>query len=256
MKRFSKIILLLILLLSPINLRAITNLKKVCEATSQYYSHSTHRTVDSYYPFIQAAEKVSKMFPGYPGCKDSKDLALQFYQVGMLETSLKRDMVVCNVPGMHYPNGTINTFSVDFSWIGLNENSVRMTYDVAMAIQNHYPIPRKIGKWSANKRFLKLIKAVKIPKDIKLKKIDLNIAVDAKRQYNKLKLTNSNPYKIKKLIKTLKYTEETQDDLQSALIYRAIEELDRSSMHMNCLMKNYPKSKMGLYNYLKSKDIK
>ncbi len=260
MKTLKMISMLLFLFCSP--LVAEVSSKEVtqefrwqmCKETSLYYSQfGNKRNWNEYRQFMYSAARVAKMFPIYPA-KDEQDRTLQFFEFGGVESMWTQDTVVVNVPGAKYSNGQVKRVSVDVSWVGLNEDSIEWTYRVAKAIQNKKPIPKhcKINDWYANKEFIELMKNVYIPKGIKLKKIDKNVITLAKEEYKILKKKIRNPNILRETLAgtDFGYSESTQDELDSVLIYRVIEELDRKSRGWKYGGSLYSNKRRSLYKHL------
>lgn len=171
-----------------------------------------------------SAYRVADMFPMYPA-KHNLDRMLQFFELGHFESDWEKDFAIANIPGAKYSNGKVKRFSVDFSWAGVNQMHINWTYKVAKAIQQGKPLPRKY----TTKKFRKLIKGAKIPKGVKLKKINLIHVTHARNEWKRMLKEGMSPNDIQKKLKISGYKERTQDDIDSSLIYRVIVEIDRVS---------------------------
>lgn len=221
----------------------------LCKKTASYFHGEVNYRWTYYNKSMYAASRTARMFPMYPA-KNNMDRTLQFFELGCLESFWTPNLVVANVPGIHYSIGSIKHFSVDYSRWGLNEEGIEWTYAVAKAIQDNKKIPTKIGNWYATPEFIKLMKKAYIPKNLKLKQIDLNIASDAHSGYILMHRKGYSPKYIKKHLKLGKYIEEDQDDIDSALIYRVIEEVDRYTRGWKYGLSLYTAKKEHLYTYL------
>lgn len=232
--RFLKSVILLISLLIGTMAYSATNKNDasvrefrhaIAKETARYYTaQGDKRKWNHYRSFVYSSYRVSKMFPMFPA-ENQYDRILKLYCYGVNESGLRKNYVAVNVPGAKYSNGKVHRFSVDYGWIGLNEINVKHTYQIARVIQAGRSIPK--GLIYPQSRVL--LSSGKIPSDIKLKKIDLSDAGWARDEWVRLKKTGMNSNKIIYSIK-VPFKEETQDDLDSMLVYRVIVEVERYSL--------------------------
>lgn len=226
----------------------------LCKETALHYKQwGFKREWNEFRPFIFSAARVQKMFPMYPA-KSDHDRMLIFYELGGLESFWEQNFMSVNIPGAQYSNGKVKKVSVDFTWIGLNEGTINWTYYVALAIQRGEYIPNHVPgtDWWAPKGFEETLKGAKIPKNLKLRKIDLKLAEEAKAVYYKYKKTIKDPNKLRKVVNSNlpPFEENTQDQIDSALIYRVIEELDRKCRNWPYGADLYNHRKRALYRHL------
>lgn len=233
MKIIKTIILSLLLLSSLSSIDAETSYSngshqqlrwELCQETENYYNkYNVDRDWNEYRIFMYSAYRVSKMFPMYPA-KNDLDRMLLFYELGQHETMWRKNFAVANVPKAKYKGGEMNVknFSIDYTAWGLNEGNVEWTYETARRIQAGKPVQRGLPRKTRDE-----LNRVVIPKDLKLNRIDLSISKRAKEKYKKLLSLGYMPNKIRKSIKIKSYKEYTQDQIDSALIYRIIVEIDR-----------------------------
>lgn len=190
----------------------------------RFYRREGYKRGAKYYrQFLWSASRAAKWFPMYPA-KSPQDRMVRFLCYSGVESRFNLGMTHINVPGVKYFGGTkkVKFYSVDFGHPGLSEQNVDWTYSVAKALQEGKPIPRGIG----TRAFRNALKDVKIPKNIKLKKIDLTDAIKSRRVYQTLTAVRMDPELIRKSI-SVPFDESTQDDIDSMLIYRILVELDR-----------------------------
>lgn len=251
-----KILFLLLFLCGPLSIKAFEPYRDLriglTKETALYYKRfGFKRPAEQFRPFMFSAIRVARMFPMYPG-KSEQDRMLRLFEFGGLESFWQEDFVVLNVPGAFYSNGKVKRVSVDFSAWGLNENSVEWTYAVALAIQQNRQLPKRIGSWYRHPKFEALIKGAKIPKTIKLRKIDLAVAEEYKRDYFIQKSIFRDPEALRKVMidRAPVWSENTQDDIDSTLIYRVIEELDRKARGWKYGQELYAHEKHALYRHL------
>ncbi len=220
--------------------------------TALYYKNFGYkRAPEEFRPFLYSAIRVARMFPMYPASGE-KDRMLRFFELGGLESFWQKDFLVLNVPGAKYSNGVVKRVSVDFSVWGVNEDSVPWTYVAARCIQQGKPFPKHVGSWYPTKEFREMMKGAKIPRDLRLRKIDLSIVTAIKSEYAKQKRLTRDPEKLRKAMKSKMpaWEENTLDDISSALIYRILEELDRKSRGWKYGHELYSENKHALYRHL------
>ncbi len=219
-----KIILSLLLALSYTN---------TCFAnTDQFYEQSLsavskHQRVNVR-PYLNASYHVAKMWKQFPHADFHQRVACYIGWGGM-ESGFEKDYIHYNIPHKPYPglNGLkVKKFSVDYSWAGLNEGAVIPSYTVARALQTGRVMSRKelrqLGMHPA--LYVELKKVLKVPQDLSLFQIDLTTAPEAKRQYLEQVKRKVKPTKISI---SVPYEEDTQDKIDSVLLYRTIWEYDR-----------------------------
>lgn len=188
-----------------------------------YYAYDgDKRPATTYRPFLWSASRAAKWFPVYPADSDI-DRVLKLLTYGANETHYNLGVAEANVPGVKIKGPKrIKYFSIDVMWTGMNESNLAWTYEVARLLQAGKPIPKSIG----TKAFRNALKGCHVPKDIKLTHIDMGPIAEARKDWIKYTRQGIAPNKIRKLIK-IDITEENQDDIDSALIYRILVELDR-----------------------------
>lgn len=206
-----------------------------------YREQGVNRGASYYRPFLYSASRVAGYFPMFPA-ETAQERMIEFLSYSGTESEFKLGLSHINVPGARYFNGTrkVKFYSVDFGHAGLSEQNVKWTYIAAKAIQDKKPIPTNIG----NRRFRKMLKNAKIPKEINLMKIDLTPAIESRKEYKVYKTIGMDPETIRKTIQ-IPFDEKTQDDIDSILIYRVLVELERYSMGWN-----YDTWDKELYSYL------
>lgn len=249
--------ILLLLLLLPLNIKAFEpdrDLRiSLAKETSLYYKQreGVNRNPNDFRPFLYSAARVAKMFPMYPA-KGHYDRMLRLFELGGLESFWTKNFIIINIPGAKYSNGIVKRVSVDFSAWGVNEDSINWTYEVASRIQKGKSIPAHIGDAYFTKNFRKMIKDIRIPKDLKLRKIDLSVAEKFKNDYYTQKRFYRDAEALRRVMEDRApvWEENTQDDIDSTLIYRVLEELDRKSRNWSYGHQLYSPKKHALYNYL------
>jgi len=220
---------------------------KVCQLTSKYYEESTgeKRNPIQFKVFIESSFDVANMFPNFfPG--DNLERALKFYCYGGQESIFRPNYININIPGASYGNFTVKKFSVDYGWTGINEINTKWAYIVASNIQQN----QKIRIIQITEKCKNILSNVRIPKKIKLKRINNHDEIETKFLYNDYKRRGYRPNRIRSLLYNYypTYKEETRDDVKSLLIYRVIIETDR--MTRNWKYETYDKT---LYNYIRKK---
>lgn len=226
---------------------------ELTEQLSLYYKKLGYdRDPKEFRPFMFSAIRVAKMFPMYSD-EGEQDRMLRLFALGGLESFWKENFIIINVPGANYSNGRVKRVSVDFSAWGLNESNVEWTYAVAKHLQETGKIPKKVKGWYSYPEFAELLRGAKIPKEIKLRRIDLKVAKDYKKDYYNLKPRFRDQEKLRKIMtqRAPLWLENTQDDIDSALIYRVLVELDRKARGWNYGQDQYKDSKHEAYRYLK-----
>lgn len=251
--RYLKLALIALLLLAPLKLKSEVvpdyqdrKLRlKLCQETYNYYKKFGYeRDWNEYRAFMFSSYRVAKMFPMYPA-KDLHDRMLQFFELGEAETMWKKNNLEVNIPGANYGELKVKRLSVDYGWAAVNEINVNQTYWIAKAIQSGKPIPLRYSTPS----FREILKNAKIPKELKLRKIDLSYTYDAREIYKDMKDKGYSPNKIRRELIFADYIEETQNEIDSILIYRVIEELERMNLGWTYGHRLYSKER-NLYNHL------
>lgn len=218
---------------------------QLAKDTATYYSNmGVKRSYKHYLPFVDAAVVTAKCFPMYP-IEDELDRVISIYTMPSNESYYRYNYVNVNVPGMRYSSGRVKEFSLDYTSIGLNEGNITWTYEVAMSIQNQDKIENKY----ASKKLMKILSQAYIPETLNLRKIDLESSKQAKQWYHYYRHKGYSSKKIYYAItKQIKFTENKPEEIQSAFIYRAIVEIDRSSRGWNNTVKDEK-----LYSWLKQR---
>lgn len=224
---------------------------ELCKEVVHFYRNEARLNYNRFRPYMFAAYHVNQMVPNYPA-KNETDRMLRFFQFGGLESSWGREAIVLNVPGASYSNGKVKRVSVDFSPFGINEDQVSWTYAVAKAIQDGRRIPKQVGNWKPNAEFIEMAKHMNVPQDLDLKKIDLNLVKLAKQEYYREKKYIKDPNKLRISVNKHmpEFTCDTQDDLDSTLLYRVLEDMDRVSRGWKHGLELYSPSKYELYEHL------
>lgn len=178
---------------------------------------------------LNASYHVAKMWKEWPSA-DFHERISCYMGYGGAESGFEKNYIHFNIPNKPYPglHGLkVKKFSVDYSWAGLNQEAVNPTYAVAKAIQDGRSLSRReLMQLGLRPDLMMRLKPIlHIPKDLQLYKIDLSTAIEAKKQYDAQRKLGVRPKKIK--IDVL-YVEDDQDKLDSVLLYRTIEEFDRS----------------------------
>jgi hypothetical protein len=188
---------------------------------SQHQNHNVR-------PYLNASYHVARMWLQFPS-EDFYQRVACFMGYGGKESGFEPNYIHYNIPGKAYPglHGLkVRHFSVDYSWAGLNEGSVEQTYAIAKALQE--------GRYLSHKQVFalgfspniydNLSRILKIPQNLELYKIDLSTAKEARVQYLREKRDHVSPRHIRI---DVPYAEDTQDKIDSVLLYRTIEEYDR-----------------------------
>ncbi len=160
------------------------------------------------------------MFPTYPSTS-AEDRVKKFMSWGAQESVWQPNFVAINIPGAKYSNGRVKFFSVDYDWPGINSENTEWAYQIASSVQQKRKLPRGL-----HPRFVKALKDVRIPSNIKLKHIDPRLAAEAKKEWLRLVRSGVNVNRIASKIK-VPYESTTEDDVDSMLIYRVLIEMDR-----------------------------
>jgi len=188
---------------------------------------SKHENVDVR-PYLNASYHVARMWKTWP-VPDFYQRVSCFMGYGGAESNFEKDYVNINIPGKPYPglHGLkVKRFSVDYSWAGLNQESVNPTYAIARALQTgHRLSTRQLHRLGFSSKFYdEISRVLVVPKGLSLYKIDLNTADDALKQYLELKRQHVRP---RHMSITISYSEPNQDAIDSVLLYRTIEEYAR-----------------------------
>ena len=205
-----------------------------CLAGTEHFYTETLKVVGKHEqvdirPYLNASYHVARMWKDFPS-SDYYQRVSCFMGYGGAESNFEKDYVNINIPGKPYPglHGLkVKRFSVDYSWAGLNEQAVIPTYTVARALQTGHKMSHKeLRRLGLRPDLYEVIsKVLVVPKGMKLYKIDLNTADLAYKQYLSLKKAHVSP---RHMSITIPYTEPDQDAIDSVLLYRTIEEYDRS----------------------------
>lgn len=207
---------------------------QTCFANTQYFYQealkqvSEHERVDVR-PYINASYHVAKMWREFPDPNFYQRVSC-YIGWGGKESNFTPNYVNVNIPGIKLtglPGMHIKHFSLDYSWAGLNEQAVIPTYTVARALQTGRVMSRaelmQLGL--RPDLYSRISRVLKVPKDLDLFKIDLATAVQAKKEYADARHRH---LRAKDIQISVPYAEDTQDKIDSVLLYRTIEEYDRS----------------------------
>ncbi len=149
-----------------------------------------------------------------------------------------------NVPGVYLPNDkkTIKRFSLDYTPIGVNEQNIRWSYEVAKALQmeNGKRKTKELKhlrvKYNLNKKFIDSISTAQIPAGVNLLKID-----DSKRswvvlEYKRMLKAGIRPLQIKKALERQLNgkKDHTYNEIESFMVYRVLIEEDRYFRGWKC----------------------
>ena len=191
-----------------------------------YNSQGDMRTEADLEPFFSSASRVSHMVTGFPS-RSRVENAHSYISWGANEVNLKRNMVCVNITGDSYESvGRVKFFSLDFGWCGMNSKNLRWTYTVADCLQNDKPFPLEIRQMLSKKTLAYMRKNIKIPKTLKLKKINTSWEASVRFEWEKSRKNGMTSDQFRKIAK-IPFKEATEDDLDSILLYRIINEMDR-----------------------------
>lgn len=207
----------------------------VIETKNFYTNRGVKRKETELRKIMTASYITATIFKNYPALSIQERMA-KFSCYSAQEQGSRLNCVEFNIPGTTMGNSgrTIKRFSLDFGHSGLNDMNVKWTYAIASVLQNYdgeskRRLLRKLKiKYNINDRLIRELQDIKIPKDIKLKRIDYSLHRIARLQYNYLKSNGVSPNKMRKILK-VNYSENTQDEVTSLMIYRVLVELDRYS---------------------------
>jgi len=179
-------------------------------------------------PYLNASYHVARMFKQFPDPNFYNRVAIMM-GFGGKESNFMPDYVNVNVPGIKLgglPGMHIRHFSIDYGTFGLNQQAVIPTYTVARAIQTGRRMSRsELRQLGLHPDlYVRLKKILIIPQDMDLFKIDLKTAEDAKIKYLEMKQRH---LRAKEIHITVPYAEDSQDKIDSILLYRVIEQYDR-----------------------------
>lgn len=172
--------------------------------------------------FAKSSYRVAKMFPSYPSTS-IEDRVKKFMSWGAQESQWHPNYVCVNVPGAKYATGKVKFFSVDYDWTGINSKNTKWAYYLALTIQQRKPLLKEL-----HPEFRRMLADVRIPKKLKLKWIDPQLERDAAGQWKYLLRKGVAKDKIASRIR-LEYVSNTEDDVDSMLIYRVLIEMDRAA---------------------------
>lgn len=200
--------------------------------TERFYETSVER-INKHYrrnvrPYMNSAYHVAKWWSSWPSA-DFHERVSRNIGWGGKESEFRVDYIHYNIPGKPYPGLKglkVKKFSVDYGWAGLNEGNVYHTYAVAYAVQNNKTISRgQLLRMGLHPSMMtEITKHLKIPKGLKLYRIDTSTAREARIQYDRQIRLRIPPKQIKI---SVPYEEPDQDAIDSILLYRTIEEFDR-----------------------------
>ncbi len=202
-----------------------------------YYSNIGHlknsKTLGSVY---KASYLCAKLFTKYPA-SSIEDRSIKFFCFPAQEVDFRRNHTEFNIPGVYLrgQHRYINHFSVDFGISGLNQINVKWTYEVAKILQMKQGNRRDIKlvntftEYGLNKSFICDLAKIQIPKSIGLKKIDISRIKEWNREYLNLREKGCTPLQIRSMLKS-NYTELTQSDIDSLMIYRILVEMERMEL--------------------------
>lgn len=196
--------------------------------THQYYLryNKSSRKKEEFAPYMDSAFRVAKMMPIYPA-RDEVDRAIKLFSFGKKETDYYQyNNVVFNVPGAYYGRLKVREFSVDFSWVQNNSENINRYYEVAKAIQDLRPIPKRL---IFNRALAQdLYEYCYIPQSVYLQKPPMEIVRKSLDEYRFMKNFGYSPNEIRSILKKkYRYYETTGDQLDSDLIIRTLIELER-----------------------------
>lgn len=178
--------------------------------------------------YVNSSYHVAKMWKEFPHTDFYQRVAC-YIGWGGAESGFETDYVHFNIPGKPYPGLKglkVKKFSVDYAWSGLNEDNVENTYAVAKALQDGRTLTTgdmyRMGLHPS--LMVEIKKVLRIPKNLQLYHIDVSTAIEARKQYDVQRKAGVKPKQIRIHID---YNEDTQDKIDSVLLYRSIEEFDR-----------------------------
>ena len=202
----------------------------VTETCGWFSSGGIKRKPEKVQVYLASAYRVANMIDGFPG-KDREENAVKYFCWGAIEGTYLPNYVNANIPGTKLGGGvkgrkelSINRFSIDFGWIGLNQENVTWTYQVAKLIQSGKPWPKDMRTYIHPKALKFYRENIHIPADMKLKAISLADIRESKTQWKRWNKAGKDP---RKFSMAYHYKENSPDDLDSVLIYRILVEVDR-----------------------------
>ena len=199
---------------------------KICSETEEYYhKKGIYKKTKELLPFLDSAIRVSKMYKGFPELTE-RDSAIKYFCWGAIESQFERNFVYVNIPGTNCPgiDKSVKRFSLDFGWAGINSLNTKWVYEIAESLRDNRPPSKNVLSGLHPKTFPFLKKNFRIPNSLPLKRIN---GTKLKKKYQNdyawfVKTKRKGKYR-----PHIPYTEETDSDLDSILIYRAIIETDR-----------------------------
>ena len=197
----------------------------LAKTADHYNSMGARRKLDTFKKYLDSSYRVANMFDDFPAA-DFVDRWTRNFAYGSVESGYMPNYVHVNIPGKSYPGipgMTVKQFSVDYGLVGVNEINVEWAYTAASCIQNGEPIP-KAWRDAYGPGTIAQFRTVHIPPGLKLLRIDLNTAKQAKRAWQGLVKKGVDPNRMKIGVR---YLENTDDWRDSVLIYRLLIEMDR-----------------------------
>jgi hypothetical protein len=231
-----KILFVILMLISSVieakTLEEVKNTEfypKVINATCNYYSvNGVKRSRKAITGFLDSSIRVALNYNNFPSKdQDFETRVLELFCYGAKESGYRKNFVSFNIPGtivyldyLKKPK-TIRMFSVDFGWTGINFNqkysNIDWAFKIATRLKNKTPLEPYLSN-SLHPLALKYLREnLKIPKNVKLKKVNTTGFMPLKIAYLKNKSVKL----------AIPYEEKTKDDIDSMLYYRVIIETDR-----------------------------
>lgn len=180
-----------------------------------------------------SANRVESWFK-VPGLKE------KIVGMGHNESRNKLGAYAVNVPGVYLKryDKTIVTLSMDYGFIGVNNQSLSWTYQVTKALQIQ-DRQRKIHvlnqlrrKYYLNKKFIESIYSVSIPQTLQVRYIDPSIEY-LHRDYKEI--SNLPPLTVRRILNAkYQFPEQSYNEIESIIIFRVLEELDRQYRGWSC----------------------
>lgn len=154
-----------------------------------------------------------------------------------------------NIPGVYLPpfKKTIQTFTIDYSFMGINEINVNWSYEVAKALQIENPVKKvrqlkrlKI-KYNLKNQFIISLYSKEIPPQIQLFKIETGIKPQIAFKRARMLKQGKSPLQIKNSLERQLDTKKnySSNDIESFIIYRVLIEQERCSRGWKCFEDNY-----------------
>jgi hypothetical protein len=227
-----KFIILLLMAVNASSAPAHQNIKEtplfkelVAHTMKNFKAAGVRRDPKQIAAFLASSFRVADMSEDFPD-NDRIERALKNFCYGSIESGYRRNYYSANIPGRPYPGvaGKVVRYSMDMGWVGLNEINLTWTYQAAAALRDEKPFPLLVRQSVPKETLDHMRETIHVPKSLRLKKLNLQEIKDTRYDYLDQVRRGVSPRRMKIYIV---YRERDDDDLDSMLLYRVIEEIDR-----------------------------